>query len=339
MPRDLITATSNTVSALRALADRARDYTAQAKSENTRRAYASDWRAFVHWCNQHKLCPMPAGAATLAAYLTAHAGILKVSTLTRRLSAVREAHRYAGFDIDTSSIAFRDLWRGIRRAHGAPARQKAPLLTSGLRKAIAALPDTILGRRDRALLLVGFAAALRRSELVTLEVRHREGALGWIEETAEGLKVNLARAKADQEGEGAAVGVPYGVNPETCPVRAYRDWVAVSGITDGPAFRSINRHGQMGAYALAGRSVARIVKRAIVAAGVAEGLSVEEAEVQAEQFAGHSLRAGLATSAAANDAPGHAIQRQLRHARFDTTIKYIRAGNLFKGNAAGMAGL
>ena len=335
----LTTANPNAVSELRALGQRAREYAMQAKSKNTRRAYQTDLNAFIGWCDEHGLCALPAEMETLAAYLTAHAGVLKVSTLTRRLSAIREAHRYAGFLLDTASIAFRDLWRGIRKAHGTPARQKAPLVTDLLRKAVTALPDDIGGQRDRALLLIGFAAALRRSELVTLEVAWRDGAFGWIEDAEEGLKVHLSRSKADQEGEGAIVAVPYGANPETCPVRSYRSWLAASGITDGPVFRPINRHGQLGASSLTDRSVARILKRAIVTAGVAAGLSKQEAEARAEQFAGHSLRAGLATSAAANDAPGHAIQRQLRHARFDTTTKYIRAGSLFKGNAAGMVGL
>ena len=339
MTRDLITAKTNETAELNELGRRARDYAAGARSANTRRAYEADLNHFVTWCDAHGLCPMPSDAGTLAAYLTAHAGVLKVATLVRRVSAIRQSHAQVGFSLDTGSAAFKDLWRGIRKAHGAPVRQKAPLLTGGLRKAIAALPNTHLGKRDRALLLVGFGAALRRSELAMLEIRRRDGALGWIEETGEGLKVHLARSKADQEGEGAVVAVPYGANPETCPVRAYRDWLATSGITVGPAFRSINRHGQMAAAALTDRSVARIVKRAVLAACVAEGLTVEESEAQAEQFAGHSLRSGLATSAAANGAPGHAIQRQLRHARFDTTMKYIRAASLFKGNAAGMSGL
>jgi site-specific recombinase XerC len=121
---------------------------------------------------------MPASADTVLGYLIDHAGQLKVSTLQRRLSAIREAHLYRGIKLDTSSAAFRDVWRGIRRTHAMPADKKAPLLTLGLRRVIGTLPDTLAGRRDRALLLVGFGGALRRSELASLEAAHREGASG-----------------------------------------------------------------------------------------------------------------------------------------------------------------
>ena len=275
----------------------------------------------------------------MLAYLTAHAGNLKISTLQRHLTAIREAHRYAGFELDTSDVSFRDVWRGIRNAHGTPANQKAALITATLRRALAALPDNLLGYRDRALLLIGFAAALRRSELASLEVAQRDGACGWIEESVEGLTVHIARSKTDQTGEGDAIGIPYGSSPETCPVRAYKAWLQNSCISAGPAFRRITRHGRMGSKAITDRTVARVVKRAVARAALSDGLSGEDAKLLASKFGGHSLRAGLATSAAMNDAPGHAIQRQLRHTRFDTTMRYIRAGQLFKQNAAGMAGL
>ncbi|MEH3063680.1 MAG: hypothetical protein PGN33_13365 [Methylobacterium radiotolerans] len=155
----------------------------------------------------------------------------------------------------------------------------------------------------------------------------------------EGLVVHLARTKTDQGGAGADVGVPFGSNPDTCPVRGFRAWLKASRIKCGPAFREVDRYGKLGEDALDGRAVARILKRAIVALAISEGDTPKQAKARAAAFAGHSLRSGLATSAAANDAPGHAIQRQLRHTRFDTTSRYIRAGTLFRQNAAGLAGL
>jgi integrase len=321
------------------LTERAREYAANAKAANTRRAYQQDWRAFEAWCLERGLCSMPAAPVTVLAYLTARAGKLKISTLQRRLTAIREAHRYGGLELDTSDVSFRDVWKGIRNTHGAPAKQKAALVTATLRRALSGLPDNLLGCRDRALLLVGFAAALRRSELASLEVASRDGAPGWIEESTEGLTIYIARSKTDQTGEGDAIGIPYGSSPETCPVRAYKNWLQRSGIIAGPAFRPITRHGRMGNNAMTDRTVARVVKRAIIRAALADGLASQEATALAAKFGGHSLRAGLATSAAMNDAPGHAIQRQLRHTRFDTTTRYIRAGQLFKQNAAGMVGL
>jgi site-specific recombinase XerD len=323
---------------LQVFAGRAREYAEQARAENTRRAYASDVRAFAVWCEARGEAALPASTAAVLAYLIDNAATLKVATLQRRLAAIREQHAAAGLVLDTSSAAFRDAWRGIKRAHGQPAAKKRPLMTVDLRRAVATLPDTLAGRRDRALILVGFAAALRRSELAGLEVARRDGG-AWIEERPDGLVIHLARSKTDQQAEGAEIGVPYGSNMETCPVRSYRTWIEVARLKEGPAFRPIDRHGHIGPDAVTDRAVARIVQRTVEAAALAEGHAPEEARRLAAAYAGHSLRSGLATSAAANDAPGHAIQRQLRHKRFDTTSGYIRSGQLFKQNPAGMAGL
>ena len=339
MTKAVVVAQTGSVPTLVAeMAEKAAGYAEAAKASNTRRAYRSDWQVFETWCAGKGVIAMPAAADTVLAYLIDHAGQLKVATLSRRLSAIREAHLYAGHPLDTSGVAFRDVWRGIRRTHAAPQVQKAPLLTAQLRRTVGTLPDTNAGRRDRALLLVGFGAALRRSELAALEVCSNGGA-SWIEETPDGLTIHLGASKTDQEGEGDLIGVPYGANVETCPVRAYKAWLTVSGITSGPAFRAIDRHGNMSDEALTDKAVARIVKRSIIAAETLNGATMEEAKTAAARFAGHSLRSGLATSASANDAPGQAIQRQLRHKKFDTTMKYIRVGQLYKKNAAGMAGL
>ena len=324
--------------AIQPYAERAREYADLARSANTRRAYASDIRAFEEWCETKGTVPMPAHPSVVLSYLIDHAVTLKVATLQRRLAAIREQHAAAGLILDTSSAAFRDAWKGIKRGHGQPAAKKRPLMTSDLRRAVALLPNTLAGKRDRAMILLGFAAALRRSELAGIELVRREGA-AWVEERPDGLVVHLGRSKTDQQGEGVEIGVPYGSNPDTCPVRNFRAWVKAAGLKAGPALRPINRHGKMAAEAITDRGVARVVQGAIEASALADGMSPEEAHRFAATYAGHSLRSGLATSAAANDAPGHAIQRQLRHKRFDTTSGYIRRGQLFKQNPAGMAGL
>ncbi len=320
------------------LAERAAGYAAQAQSENTRLAYASDWATFQAWCDRQGATAMPADSNVVLAFLVDTAGKVKVATQRRRLSAIKEAHRQAGYHLDTESARFRDTWKGIRNAHGQPPVKKNALLTGLLRRALGTLPDSLTGLRDRALLLVGFAGALRRSELANLETSPRQGA-DWMEETGEGLIVHLAKSKGDQEGAGQQVGIPYGSNPETCPVRAYRAWLQASQIVEGAAFRQINRHGQISLGALCDHSIAYVIKRAIVAGELTSGASADEAAATAKRFAGHSLRSGLATSAAANDAPGHLIQRQLRHAKFDTTAGYIQTAELHRKNAAGMAGL
>jgi integrase len=145
------------------------------------------------------------------------------------------------------------------------------------------------------------------------------------------------RPKTDQEAQGDVVGVPYASSEDLCPVRAYRAWLARSGITKGPAFRSITRHGKMDQAALSTRAIALIVKRSVVRALVDEGVTATDVEALADEYSKHSLRAGHATSAAQNDAPGHFIQRQLRHESFNTTAGYIRDGRLFKGSSASFA--
>jgi hypothetical protein len=125
-----VTAEAQVLTDLVDLTERAREYAANAKAANTRRAYQHDWHAFEAWCLERGLCSMPTALATILAYLTAGAGKLKISTLQRRLTAIREAHRYGGIELDTSDVSFRDVWKGIRNTHGAPAKQKAALVTA-----------------------------------------------------------------------------------------------------------------------------------------------------------------------------------------------------------------
>jgi integrase len=171
---------------------------------------------------------------------------------------------------------------------------KAPAVTAELRAMVAALPGDLRGARDRALLLVGFAAALRRSELVALDRCD-------VAETAEGLVVTLRRSKTDQEGQSRKIGVPYGSNPATCPVRALRAWTEIAGVVDGPLFVTVDRSGRPGTARASDRAVARAVQRA------AQGAGLDRA-----RYAGHSLRAGLATSAAAAGASERSIMAQTR---------------------------
>jgi site-specific recombinase XerD len=317
------------------LAERAAGYVEGAKSANTRRAYEGDIAHFRAWCEANRFSAVPTVPGTLAAYLTAHAGLLKTSTLARRMVAIRQANREAGNEMQmTPKLA--DLWKGIRRAHATRPDRKRALVITELRKVVQALPASPLGDRDRALLLIGYAGALRRSELVALSVdgsgEHH------VMEVPDGLLIRLGRAKADQEAAGTLIAIPFGSHAETCPVRAYRAWRASGAIETGMLFRSIDRHGGIG-ESLSDKAVALIVKRAIEDAAKAEGWSQEKAEELAAGYAGHSLRAGLATSASSLGAPGHLVQRHMRHAKYETTVAYIREGEAFRENVAAMAGL
>ncbi len=179
----------------------------------------------------------------------------------------------------------------------------------------------LIGARDRALILLGFAGAFRRSELVGLDVE--DCAFG-----KDGLTVTLRRSKTDQDGAGRKIGIPYGSNPETCPVRTVQAWLEEAGSDAGPLFRSINRHGQVRTGRLSGIDVARIVKKLAVRAGL-----------DPAKYAGHSLRAGHATSAAIAGASERSIMRQTGHRSVQMVRRYIRDGSLFRENSAGKLGL
>jgi integrase len=315
---------------LNQLAETARGYAQAGIAVNTRRAYGADWRDFTSWCASVGASPLPAEAATIALYLTARASELAASSLARRLAAIRRAHRAA--DLPTpESEALRAVWSGIQRTHGRPPRKKRALVTDDLRRVVRKCPDTLAGARDRAVLLLGFAAALRRCELaaIVLPGVKNDPNLGQIRLVfvAGGLQIEIDRSKADQLGEGAVVGVPYG-KTRLCPVSAVLAWLAAAKIQRGPVFRAIDRHGRLSDRAIGAASIAAIVKAA-----------AERAGLDPSMFAGHSLRAGLATSAAGADVAADDIMRQTRHAKFDTLRGYIREADRFKRNAASKVGL
>jgi len=303
------------------LLDRVRDYASASRSASTVRTYQSAWRRFETWCSEAGLDPLPADPETVALYLADKAGTLKVSTLAKHLVAIGQVHKLAGLESPTSDERVRIVMRGIRREHGVAQEGKAPVLVQDLRRMVDALPDGLIGVRDRALLLLGFAGGFRRSELVGLAV----GDLAFREE---GLVVMLRRSKTDQEGEGRQVGIPYGSRIQTCPVRAMRSWLAEAEIKEGPVFRAVDRHGNLGGGRLSCKAVALVVKRAASRVGL-----------DASEFAGHSLRAGLATSAAAAGVPERVIARQTGHRSMAVLRRYIREGDIFRENAASMVGL
>lgn len=304
------------------LARQARDYAAHSRAPNTKRAYQNDWRDFTSWCEEQGLQPLPATPQTIALYLTARAETHRVSTLQRRLSAISQAHKVAGYPpVSTREEPLHSVWMGIKREKGTAQQGKAPVVTEELRAMVATLPDSLLGIRDRALLLLGFAGAFRRSELVSLDVSD-------IHMTRDGVIVTLRRSKTDQEGQGQKIGIPYGSNPATCPVRALQAWLEASGITEGPLFRAIDRHGNLQPGRLSDKAVALVVKRWAAAAGL-----------DPTKYAGHSLRAGLATAAAAAGVSERAIMNQTRHRSVMMVRRYIRDGSLFRENAAAMVGL
>ncbi len=310
-------------SSLARLAAQAEATFRSARARATVRAYEHDWKQFQTWCEQNGVAACPASPETVVLYATdlvKNRGA-KLNTLARRLAAVSQMHQQRGLESPTRTWPVKQFLHGLRREIGVAPARKRPVLIPDLKRIVATLPDSLLGKRDRALLLIGFTGAFRRSELVAL---NRED----IEETADGLIVTIRRSKTDQAGEGRRVGVPRGADPATCPFRALEEWRSAAGIESGPIFRVMNRHGQVLEKRLSAEAVAIVVKR-----------SVQQLGYDPAAFAGHSLRAGLATSAAAAGKSERAIMNQTGHRSVATVRRYIRDGSLFRENAAGDIGL
>lgn len=290
-----------------------------ARAAATKRAYASDWTHFAHWCSARGLEALPAAPTTIGLYLAAHQTALSMATLERRVSSIAVAHRLAGHPCDTRHPAIRDVLRGLRRAKGTRQRQAAPLTVQVAQEALAARADRLIDVRDRALVLVALAGALRRAEVVALLVTD-------ITRVPEGLRVVIRRSKGDQEGAGEIIQIGA-TGTRTCPVLAYNTWITRAGVTKGLAFRSISRHGRLGDQ-LTARHVGEIVKKLVAGAGLDPSI-----------YSGHSCRAGFATSAALAGLEERLIARQTRHKSMTILRRYIREGELFKVNLADRIGL
>lgn len=317
-PASLQSATDN----LQAMLQQAQAYAANGRSANTRKAYAGDWAQFETWCTQEGWASCPAAPEVVALYLTALTMQgRKFNTLTRRLAAIKQAHEGAGLSSPTTAPVVQAVLTGIRRTHGIAVQAVDALLTEDISAMVRALPSTLVGTRDRALLLLGFAGAFRRSELVALNVTD-------IEERREGLVVTLRFSKTDQEGQGRLVGIPHGVHEGTCPVRAMQEWLQAAGISEGAVFRGMNRHGQLISSRLSGRAVADIIKRAADAAGL-----------DSRKISGHSLRAGHCTTAARAGVEERVLMQQTGHKSSAMLRRYVRAGSLFQENSAAALGL
>jgi integrase len=228
---------------------------------------------------------MPASPETVGAYLAATGLGYALPTLRRRVAAIARAHRIAKQPLDTRHPAIRETLRGIARTHGEPARRSAALTTPEIRRLIEGCSDDLAGFRDRALILIGFAGALRRSELVGLDAAH-------VRPTPTGLRLMIPRSKTDAAGEGAEVGITRGSQADTCPVRALHAWLDAATITDGPIFRRVTQWGTVGTQRLHPDAVRQILTRRAAAAGITGTLL--------EPVTPRGMRAGFVTTAYRN---------------------------------------
>jgi site-specific recombinase XerD len=293
--------------------EKAADLARQEKAKATRRAYGSDFEIFRAWCASRGVSALPATAESVAAFLASEveSGI-RPSTIGRRVAAVRYAHKLAGHAVPTDDERVKATVRGIRRTLGTAAHKKAPATAERVIAMAVGTGEGLKGLRDRALLLLGFAGAFRRSELVALDCED-------VEESETGIKITIRHSKTDQEGQGAAIGIVRG--SIACPVAALQAWRDAAGITTGPLFRSIRKGGKVGAR-LTDQSVADIVK-----------IHAERVGLDPKLFAGHSLRAGFLTSAAKRGASIFKMMDVSRHRSVDTLRGYVRDAEIFKDHA------
>lgn len=327
----------NSLVSLSPLKESALRYAAAAKAPNTVEAYRSDWKDFSAWCSANGLEALPARPDTVALYITylsdhgswlkplrgAVRGPSKVATIIRKLAAISKWHQAAGLDSPCvmRHAVVAEVLNGIRRTKGTAQTGKDPLLTDDLRRLLATVPDTLLGKRDRALLLLGFAGGFRRSEICALNVNDAEA-------NKDGLKITLRFSKTDQEGHGRTIGIPYGSDPQLCPVRCLQTWLGAAGIIEGPIFRAVSRHGRVSSVALTDQVVLNIVKQYCRKAGL-----------DPRKFAAHSLRSGFCTQADLGGATERSIMSQTGHKSVVMVRRYIREGSLFRDNPATRLGL
>ena len=293
--------------------DRAASYAKQDKAPATRAAYRSDFASFQAFCLSRGVASLPATAEALAAYLASEVESgLKPSTISRRCAAIRYAHKLAGREPPTNSEAVKATLRGIRSIGAAPVR-KAPAVAEIMRDMAHAAPTGIKGLRDRALLLLGFGGAFRRSELVALDVAD-------LEETEDGLRVTIRRSKTDQEGIGTTIAVVRG--GANYPVKALRAWLDAAGIAEGAVFRPVRKGGKVLDRRLTAKSVCDLVK------AYARRVGLDGAA-----FGAHSLRSGFLTSAARRGASVFKMRDVSRHKSMDVLQAYVRDADLFRDHA------
>ena len=297
---------------LLALAARAGELAGCSRAPSTIKTYRSDWNQFENWCEAHNQPALPSNGLVVSLYIVklAEEGI-RPATIEKKLTSISQRHKIAGCQPPTASVQVREVLKGIKRQIGTKQDQKAPLDAPKLKKAVGALPDDIAGIRNSALLLIGFSAALRRSELVALDVAD-------LRFTSAGLVITIRRSKTDQYGSGRVVGVPRASDSAFCPVDSLKNWLHQSGITTGPVFRGIDRHGKIRSKRLSTHGVSLIIKKAVKRIGL-----------NPEKYSGHSLRSGFATSAARAGLSEHQIRKTTGHTSSAMVRRYVRDEQLF----------
>ena len=289
------------------------------KSKNTLRAYKSDFRDFESFCVKHGFNSLPSVPKTVSLYLTHLSKNLKISTLRRRLVSISMVHKLKGHYLDTKHPIIIENIMGIRRSKGSIQKGKKPILINHLKLIINAINDKKIDEikklRDKSIILVGFSGGFRRNELVSIDYED-------LEFVPEGLKITIRRSKTDQFGEGMTKGLPYFNNDIYCPIRNLKKWLQISNIKSGPIFTRFSKGMSLTNKRLTDQSVVMLIKEYLNLAGI-----------ENKNFAGHSLRSGFATVAAASGADERSIMAMTGHKNTQMVRRYIKEVNLFKNNA------
>jgi integrase len=319
------------------LVDTARDYARAAASDNTLTAYAKDWAHFTRWCRMKGAEPLPPSPEMIGLYLadlasgSAPSPALSVSTIERRLSGLAWSYAQRGFTLDRKNRHIATVLAGIKRRHARPPVQKEAILAEDILAMVATLPFDLRGLRDRAILLLGYAGGLRRSEIVSLDVHKDDtpGSGGWIEIFDNGALLTLNAKTGWREVE-----IGRGSSEQTCPVHALEQWLHFAKIDFGPIFVRTSRDGKRALEArLSDKHVARLIKHTVLKSGIRGDLPEKD---RLALFSGHSLRAGLASSAEVDE---RYVQKQLGHASVEMTRRYQRRRDRFRVNLTKAAGL
>jgi integrase len=326
------------------LVEAARDYARAAHAKRTQVAYARAWESFTAWCAKRHLQALPAAPEAVAVWMAALADgnggcdSLGRSSINQALSAVIHAHRDAGHAFDRKHAAIARVWKGISntKARVEIVRKARPLMGDDLRALIDGLDQRkTSGARDAALLALGWAAALRRSELIGLDWQKLGDGTGFVRVDERGIVVTLMASKASQD-QAETIVVPCQHMPKAC--QALETWAAVANLNAGePVFRAVDQRQIIAPECLTDRSVARIVKSRVKAFVKQRGRSEAEAEELVELISGHSLRAGYATSAAARNMPAYRIQSHTRHKSAEMVAAYVREAD--KWTKSGLDGV
>lgn len=300
------------------LSNKSLETLSETKASHTIDAYESDWNDFCDWCRYHHEPSFPATPETVVNYINDLADYAKASTIRRRISAISENYNAAGLSDKNPCKEWivKEAMIGLTRKKGLMQKGKTPIYWEELKQMISLMDmKKLKDVRDKAILLIGFMGAFRRSEIAGLDYED-------VKHFPQGIIITVTHSKTDQKQQGQSVGIPYIQDKNMDAIVALDEWTKRAGITEGPLFRSVKRNGRASAARLSDKSINLIVKKYAKLIGLNPDL-----------YGAHSLRHGFATYAALNGIEERIIMKQTRHKSVEMVRHYINEADLFTNNA------